>query len=155
MIAVVLLALLAAGVAVIVAPRGPGTGERIDGPGAALDAPADRIPGTELFRADFETGDLRQWDGVQRVAPDRIQVVEDPVEQGRYAARFEVRDGDNPIDENDRAEVQLATDEAEGDVRWYGWSTMFAPGFPSSDAFQVVTQWRPRGPTARPRSAST
>ena len=142
--AVVLLALVVAGVAVIVAPRGPGDGERIDGPGAALDAPVDRVPGTELFRADFETGDLRQWDGVQRVAERSIQVVRDPVEQGRYAGRFEVREGDAPIDENDRAEVQLATDEAEGDVRWYAWSTMFAPDFPSIDAFQVVTQWRPR-----------
>jgi len=143
MMAVVLLALIAAGVAVILAPRGPGDGERIDGPGAALDAPGDRIPGTELFRADFETGDLRQWDGVQRVAERSIQVVDDPVEQGRHAARFEVSEGDNPIDENDRAELQLATGEAEGDLRWYGWSTMFASDFPSIDGFQVVTQWRP------------
>lgn len=144
MMAVVLLALIVAGVAVIVAPGGLGGGERIDGPGAALDAPRDRVPGTELFRADFETGDLRQWDGVQAVAGHGIQVVDDPVEQGRHAARFEVRDGDNPIDGDDRAELQLATAEAEGDLRWYGWSTMFASDFPSIDGFQVVTQWLPR-----------
>lgn len=150
MMAVVLLALIAAGVAVIVAPAGPGGGERIDGPGAALDAPGDRVAGTELFRADFETGDLRQWDGVQAVAGHGIRVVDDPVAQGRHAARFEVRDGDNPIDADDRAELQLASGEAEGDLRWYGWSTMFAPDFPSIDGFQVVTQWRPRNADGPP-----
>ena len=112
-----------------------------DARGAARDEPRHRTPGVERARADFETGDLRQWDGFQRVADDRIQVVTDPVDQGRFAGRFEVRDGDNPIGFGDRAEVQLATDESEGDDRWYAWSTMFDRSFPTSDAWQVVTQW--------------
>ena len=118
-----------------------GGGRVDDSRGAALDEPRHRTPGVERARADFETGDLRQWDGLQRVADDRIQVVTDPVDQGRFAGRFEVRDGDNPIGFGDRAEVQLATDESEGDDRWYAWSTMFDRSFPTSDAWQVVTQW--------------
>lgn len=117
--------------------------ERVDGPGAELEGPGDRLPGTEIMRADFETGDLSQWNDIQRVASDRITVVRDPVDQGRFAGRFEVRAGDNPVDGNDRAELRLATDEGEGDSRWYGWSTMFADDFPAGRGFQVVVQWRP------------
>lgn len=105
------------------------------------DAGDQRLPGKEVLRADFETGGLQQWSGGQSVDDDRIRVVEDPVDQGRYAARFEVRDGDNPIGFGDRAELQLDSRESEGDERWYAWSTMFAPDFPVTDAWQVVTQW--------------
>ena len=118
---------------------------REDGDGAALDEPRHRVAGTELFRGDYETGNLRQWDGFQEVADDRISVVEDPVDQGRFAGRFEVRDGDNPIGFGDRAEVQMFTGETEGLERWYAWSTMFDPTFPISDAWQVVTQWHAAG----------
>ena len=114
---------------------------RVDGPGMTADEAVHTVPGRELFRADFETGDLGQWDGGQAVADDRIQVVDDPVDQGRYAGRFEVRDGDNPIGFGDRAELQIGSGEEEGQDRWYAWSTMFDPSFPTSDAWQVVTQW--------------
>ena len=114
---------------------------REDGPGAAADQERHRVAGAELFRGDWETGDLRQWDGAQAVSRDRIQVVTEPVNQGRYAGRFEVRDGDNPIGFGDRAEVQLASGESEGQERWYAWSTMLDPTFPISDAWQVITQW--------------
>jgi hypothetical protein len=114
-------------------------------PPSPVTAPAQRaddvLPGTELKRADFETGDLNQWGAFQRVASDRIQVVASPVRQGRYAARFEVRNGDNPIGYGDRAEVQTATGESEGQERWYAWSTMLAPDFPRSSAWQVISQW--------------
>ena len=114
---------------------------RENGPGAALDKPRHRVEGREIVRGDWETGDLRQWDGAQAVSRDRIQAVTAPVNQGTYAGRFEVRDGDNPIGFGDRAEVQLETGEREGADRWYAWSTMFDPSFPDSDAWQVVTQW--------------
>jgi hypothetical protein len=114
-------------------------------PPSPVAAPAQRaddvLPGAELKRADFETGNLNQWGAYQRVASDRIQVVASPVRQGRYAARFEVRNGDNPIGYGDRAEVQTATGESEGQERWYAWSTMLAPDFPRSSAWQVISQW--------------
>lgn len=61
--------------------------------------------------------------------------------QGGYAGRFEVRNGDNPVDSNDRAEVSLSTGEAEGDENWYAWSAMFDPSFPTLSGFQLITQW--------------
>jgi Polysaccharide lyase len=115
--------------------------ERVDGPGASLDEERHRIPGEEIYRGDFETADLSQWDGYQSVAGDRIRIVGDPVDQGRYAARFEVREGDNPIGFGDRAEVQMGTGEHEGADRWYSWSTMLDPAFPTSAGWQVLTQW--------------
>jgi hypothetical protein len=114
---------------------------RENGPGATLDAPVHRVIGTELLRGDWETGNMRQWDGAQAVSDDRIQVVTSPVDQGRFAGRFEVRDGDDPIGYGDRAEVQVDSGETEGADRWYAWSTMFDPTYPTSDAWQVVTQW--------------
>lgn len=110
-------------------------------PPPAGQGPADVLPGTPVFRGDFETGGLNQWGGLQRVATDRISVVRSPVRQGSFAARFEVRNGDNPIGFGDRAEVQSSTGESEGDDRWYSWSTMLAADYPSSSAWQVITQW--------------
>jgi hypothetical protein len=114
---------------------------RQNGPGASADEPVHRIPGRLVVRGDWETGDLSQWDGAQAVSRDRIQVVTSPVDQGRYAGRFEVRNGDNPIGYGDRAEVQVDTGEKEGADRWYAWSTLFDPTYPTSDAWQVVSQW--------------
>lgn len=110
-------------------------------PPPAGQAPPDVLPGTPIFRGDFETGGLSQWSGLQRVASDRITVVRSPVRQGSFAARFEVRNGDNPIGFGDRAEVQSSTGESEGAERWYAWSTMLAADYPSSSAWQVISQW--------------
>jgi hypothetical protein len=129
---------------------GSGDAERQDGPGATADETLHKVEGTELYRGDWETGDMSQWDGVQAVADDRIQIVTDPVDQGEYAARFEVRDGDNPIGFGDRAEVQIGSGESEGDERWYAWSVMFDPSFPTTDAWQVVTQWHAEGADGSP-----
>jgi hypothetical protein len=102
------------------------------------------------MRADFETGNLSQWDSVQTVASDRIRTVTSPVRQGGFAGRFEVRPGDDPFCQNgggcfgDRAEVSLDTNEREGDERWYSWSTMVGTDVPSTSAFQVVSQWHSR-----------
>ena len=56
----------------------------------------EEAPEGGAARLDFETGDLSQYDMVQRAAPDRLRVVTDPTRQGDYAARFEVRAGDTP-----------------------------------------------------------
>ncbi|MBI5547711.1 MAG: heparin lyase I family protein, partial [Deltaproteobacteria bacterium] len=76
---------------------------------------------TELWRGDFETGDLSQWSRSQQVSSDRLRVVSSPTRQGRHALRVEVRQGDDPINASgNRAELVQMTNEAEGDERYYG-----------------------------------
>ena len=103
------------------------------------------LPGGFVWRGDYETGDLSQWSGaVQRVADERIAIVEDPVQQGQFAARFEVRPGEDPLGNfGDRAEVQSGELVHEGDERWYEWSTFFPEDYPSEpqEVWQVFAQW--------------
>ena len=48
-----------------------------------------------LFRADFETGDFRQFNGTsQNRKPGHIEVVTDIVHSGKYAGRFTVHEDD-------------------------------------------------------------
>ncbi|KAA0023837.1 polysaccharide lyase [Antrihabitans cavernicola] len=108
------------------------------------------------FIGDFETGNLNQWQNCQDVqvvslpcnlvGPSQsISVESDVVRQGRFAARFQVRGGDQPAGLccGDRAEVsgEGATAANEGDDRWYQWSTRFDTGFPATQGWSVVSQW--------------
>ena len=114
-------------------------------------APSGGVTGSRpLWRGDFETGDLSQWDTRQRVADNRIRVVDWPVDQGRRAARFEVRAGDSIGDTAPRAELALLDRRdvccREGDERWYRWSTWFAPDFPTDpDQFIDFVQFKKDG----------
>src|SRR4051794_32290026 len=68
-------------------------------------------PGKVVWSGDAETGNLSQWASAVMVAPDRIRAVTTPVSEGRYAYRFEVRQGDDPVpafSSNDRAELSQA-----------------------------------------------
>jgi len=51
-----------------------------------------------LFRADFETGDLSQWDKTgtrsQNATLRNVQVVTDIVQQGKYAGKFTIHEDD-------------------------------------------------------------
>lgn len=106
------------------------------------------------FIGDFETGNFDQWEQCQNIAVNvrcnefrthtySMAVESDVVRQGEYAARFEVRQGDQPkgICCGDRAEVSGPTVADEGDDRWYQWSTMFGGGFPAGQGWSVVSQW--------------
>ncbi len=102
------------------------------------------LPGNVLFTGDYETGDTSQWAGCQRSGSWSAAVQTGNVRQGRYAARYEVRDGDNPIGYGERAECQVNTRESEGQERFYSWSTYFDADFPvanSIDGWAVFTQW--------------
>jgi len=98
----------------------------------------------------------RQWLGLQ-VKPGRricfalscaryaVRLVKTPVTEGRRAARFEVRNGDNPFGSEERAEVQGGITGRAGSLRWYTWSTFLPPKFrfrgANDDRFLVLTQW--------------
>ena len=100
-----------------------------------------------LRSGDFNTGDLSQWSGHQNLRSYSLTTVSSPAREGAYAARFEVRRGDDPLCAagwgcyGDRSEVQMSTGEAEGQERWYSWSTMIGADFPRTTAWQVVSQW--------------
>ncbi|WP_067689332.1 polysaccharide lyase [Nocardia jejuensis] len=115
--------------------------------------PAD----SHAFVGDFETGNFDQWADCQNIvvssAPcvnfrgssDSMQVESTVVRQGRYAARFEVRQGDTPAQLCCGARAEVSGEEAlradEGDDRWYQWSTRFGAGFPADRGWTVLSQW--------------
>jgi hypothetical protein len=97
-------------------------------------------------RLNYETGNLGQWTAVQAL-PGRASVVRSPVRQGRFAARFVVRPGDDPIGASgERSEVLALTGEGEGVESWWAWSTRFPRGFrPNPGSWNVFTQWHHTG----------
>jgi len=105
------------------------------------------LPGVIMRTGDYNTGDLSQWSGHQNLRDYSLTMVRSPLREGAYAARFEVRNGDDPLCAagwgcyGDRSEVQMSTGETEGQERWYSWSTMVAPDFPRYPNWQVISQW--------------
>jgi hypothetical protein len=108
-------------------------------------AAATRGSDASVWRGDFETGDLSQWDGSQSVGTGRISLEQSIVRQGRYAARFEVKPGDHwaGLVGGERAEVLKGLGETSGHESYWAWSTYFPASFVSDhDAgFQMFTQW--------------
>jgi hypothetical protein len=109
-----------------------------------------------IFVGDFEFGDFSQWTQCQNhvysgpckdMAADfyGMQVVRGGARQGKYAARFELRDGDHPQwGGGERTEVARYGSGRvhEGDERWYEFSLMFDPAFPvQTDKSVMVMQW--------------
>jgi Polysaccharide lyase len=119
-------------------------------PQASVPPPgAVSLPGTIVWRGDYETGDLSQFrddDGdvvqPQQGAPGRITVVTSPVAEGRYAGRFELHPGDSYAGGN-RAEMFHYTHDREGTEGWYSWYTLFPTDFPRETnlGWQIWTQW--------------
>ena len=94
------------------------------------------------WAGDFESGNLNQWTKRQEVSADRLAIVSDPVHQGRYALRVTVKQGDDPINASgNRNELVQLDDTREGTEAYYRWHTMFAPDFPSAEAWQLFAQW--------------
>jgi uncharacterized protein (TIGR03382 family) len=85
------------------------------------------------------------------VSEDRLQVVQSPTAQGRYALKATVVQGDNPIGASgNRNELVHFGGEKEGDDFYYRFRVMFAPGFPAPNTWQLFTQWHHTGLTGSP-----
>lgn len=95
-----------------------------------------------LKRLDYETGNFGQWTALQAVGTD-ARIVRDPVNQGRFAARFVVRPGDDPINSSgERSEAYFLSRESEGTESWWAWSTYFPTAFhPNAGSWNIFTQW--------------
>jgi MYXO-CTERM domain-containing protein len=99
-----------------------------------------------VWKGDFETGDLSQYSGMQRVSADRLQVVASPVTQGRYALMATVKQGDDPINSSgNRNELYYQGKEKEGSEYYYRWQVLFPADYPSVKTWQVFTQWHHTG----------
>ncbi|TMJ98180.1 MAG: hypothetical protein E6G67_01025 [Actinobacteria bacterium] len=101
------------------------------------------VTGTPLvWRGDFDTGDFSQWSEIQAL-PGRVTIVTNHVRQGKYAARFELRSGDQVTRRGERAEISKITDESAGQESWWAWSTYFPANrfFVETDGTVIFTQW--------------
>ena len=96
------------------------------------------------WNGDFETGNLRQYDAIQRAAPDRIAIVTSPRRRGSFAARLTAEDDDLVVSENPRAQLMTTVMHRAGDEQYIGWSTYFPTDFPAitgDDPFFVFFQF--------------
>ena len=121
-------------------------------PGSAAPAPLESPPagapgarppsGTVLWNGDFETGDLRQYDAVQGVAPDRITLTGASLRKGRFATKMTALDGDTEISGNPRAQLMSVSQHFPGQEHFVGWSTLFPADFPAiPGGFMVFFQF--------------
>jgi hypothetical protein len=92
-----------------------------------------------VWRGDFETGDITQWDHFEGLGT-RFTVVPSPVREGKYALRTELRQGDIASN-GTRNELDYMLQQGEGTDLYYSWSTMFPAEYPNTTGFQVFTQW--------------
>lgn len=123
-----------------ISPAPPGAAAPLQGP------PRVSTQGTLLFEGGFETGLAPPWSSLQYDARAPIQRVTEPVREGVYAARFEVRDGfDATCDGSacnlgERSEVLWGGGRRPtlptGTELYFGWSTRFQRGFVSPRAGQ-------------------
>jgi hypothetical protein len=90
-------------------------------------------------RLDFESGDFSGW--TEKFAASHSgRIVQSPVRRGKYAARFELRAGDDTGD-GVRAELKEMHFAPLGREIWYSFSTFIPPDFPIVDTYTVISQW--------------
>lgn len=88
-------------------------------------APTALPPGV-AFSDGFESGDVGAWLPLEE-NPDRIAVVDDPVQSGRHAVRLTADQTDFPEGENVRTQLNGPVLFDEGDEAYISWSTYFPP----------------------------
>lgn len=78
-------------------------------------------------------------------ARHNLRLVRSPTRDGSFAARFEVRDRDNPFGSDERAEVQGRPTGQVNSRRWYTWSVYlpanFNPRGANAGRFMYLMQW--------------
>src|SRR3989344_3852968 len=113
-----------------------------------------------IYSRNFEDGNVSGggW-YTQRVSSDRLRVTVQTdngkaAPQGSRLARFELRQGDNPLAQwcchtTNRVEMAVDSNETKGQERWYSWYQMFDSNYPSYDTYptsqrqgwQIFAQW--------------
>lgn len=125
-------------------------------------------PANVTMLGDYSTNDFSQWGGVQMkgynssgsgytagIRTYSLGLYDDAT-LGKKAARYEVRNGDNPgfSPGTERAEVSgqgQATGGTSGQTRWYEFRTKFDATFPAvTQGFGTTNQWHGTGSTGSP-----
>lgn len=107
---------------------------------AATPEAAQATRRSEVVRLDFEAGSFAGWDVRRLVGPHSATVATETVRHGRYAARFELRNGDR-VSDGWRAELKDPHNATLGRDVWYGFSTYLPPDYPDHDFSCVLAQW--------------
>ena len=110
--------------------------------GASPSGPVTLSGGAMQWRGDFDTRNTSQWE-LETARSYSLQVLDGGAGH-TTAGRFEVRDGDTPVDSGERSEAKAPdwTDVSDGDERWYSFSMMFDRSFPvPADGWCDPMQW--------------
>ncbi len=130
---------------------------------AAAQAPVVPVSGAQVLDGSWdgtinaESGLPKSWAGIQvrprgrkvcfavTCARHAFKLTTAGVRDGTKAARFEVRDGDNPFGDSERAETQMLPEAGQGAERWYTWSTLMTDAFRANGAnggsYLTITRW--------------
>jgi Polysaccharide lyase len=106
------------------------------------------------FDGGFETGDFSQYLEVQ-AASGRASIVQSPVAEGSYAARFERQVGDELIAGSNRSEAVPNREFHAGETRYFR-QLLYLP-FESIDwgHFLILCQWHDSSPGTPPLTLQT
>jgi Polysaccharide lyase len=125
-------------------------------------AESDYHVDTDEIVGNFEVEPRFQWHSIicKDVDSQFLRVTDAviPVRQGRYAARFTVRPGDQvPHTTGERCEAAHYADtwnhysqEQPGDDYYYGWSTYIPDSWVTPSSWSVIAQWHHRNNTMPP-----
>lgn len=96
-----------------------------------------------LWSGDFETADLGQYGEFTGPVNERVTIVTDPVREGTYAARVEIRPGDLGNGNLNRVELGYhpPMEGFQGSERWYAFSAMQDPDAPLGDSWHAFAYW--------------
>ncbi len=108
---------------------------------------SDPVYGNVYWTVDYETGNLSQWNAINTGGSwgnSSIQVVTNPVRQGKYAAKFTLTGGNGAHVRAETEATQAQTGGYEGQNWYYSWS-IYAPSNPNIQTgwadWNLVTQW--------------
>lgn len=106
--------------------------------------------GSRSVRLDFETGDFSGW-STRRLARDYSAVIQsDVVRSGKYACRFEIRDGDR-VSQGLRAELRDWYNAPFEEEICYAFSTYLPADFtPPPGVGIVLAQWHDQAELGEP-----
>jgi polysaccharide lyase-like protein len=109
--------------------------------------------GTILWRGDFNSGDLSQWQAVA-ARPGDAAIVRRPLWEGHFAFRSHVGPRSCPLDtdknpgggcKRERAIVRVNSGEVEGTTSWWRWAVRWPRTYRAAyRKFNIFATWHPR-----------